>query len=320
MAKLLVSANADVSNPVLRVPPGTYKHLFIQVEGINTATAVALADLGQVTITKNGFPMIASVDTTNLMHIANMYGGQVGFSSTNGAACNINVPIFCYDISSPNNALFVGENDLVNIQIQWGANFTTRLSSGTVSILGDTCNAVQNYIPVITQNGYASITNVRERLIVENVVRMFVNGLSDTNFTKMQVIVDNKLLHDVTRVQLLQISNWETHLEDSTALGTGYITNATFGMLPIAIDGNIGDSLNDSLEIAITAAAAISPQVLTVGLDFTPDAQAITQAKVLNAAQTVMTRKQASGKSRAVNVIKKANMPESITAQAKIGG
>jgi len=289
MARLLATKPYNDVAPIFTVPPGQYKNLFLFFDGVSATSQTALiTDTGIVTASKNGIPFIASVKFENLQHIANMRGGQVLFTSGSATTTRYLAPLMFWDASAPDNGLLVTENDLVTIQIALATGWTTHVNttggSGTWFLYGDDSDCVQNYLPILTQFGYASVTNLKDRLQVQNVSRLFVDMAADSNLQKIQVIVDKKLLHDLTASAMLAISNFNNQLEDATQLATSHITNAMFAELPLAVNGRIGEYLNDSVEIAVQATTATSPNIITLGYMFTPDAQVQSMAKVQQSA------------------------------------
>jgi hypothetical protein len=306
--KLLNSVNADVSNPIVRVQAGKYKHLFLAIENGVSSSAVALTDLAAsyITMTKNGIPIIGGVNLISVMHIANLFGGRVE-SAFAANAYSFLIPILCYDIASPDNVLLVRESDNVSIQIQWGGNFNSYTTSATLNLYGEVGEGAQNYLPILTQYTYGSSTGLKEKLQGENFTRLYIRGMDDTDITRVQIVVDGELVHDAGRLGLLYGSNWQNNVEDATALGTSNVTNTVFAHLPIATNGHIGEFLSDSVEIGmIIASGGASPEVITQCIRFTPDDQAISMASAQSSVNTKIQRKVRAGNSDAVQVISRA--------------
>jgi len=307
-------ANADVASPVLTLPEGIYKHLYLVIEGTNSATAVTLGDLGRVTITKNGRPLVASVETVSLMHIANLFGGKVGFSSTASSSLFAMVPIFCYDPDNPGNVLVVTDKDRVSVTITWGGNFTTRLASGDVKLCGDFAEGIQQYHLVYTQYDFslAAAGTIKQTLPGENFFRLFCYDMSDTDIQRIQVEVDGKIIHDASRIETLYSSNFLSRIEDAGStqqLGTGYVTADVMAHIPIVSNQQISELLSDNINITVIAGGALAAfNVVTLTADFTPAEQALSQSIVNQNLQMKLSRKHNLGKGRAISVYNQAQI------------
>lgn len=306
--KLLNSVNADVANPIARLQPGKYKHLFIVVEGTCGATAINLSDINQsyVSVIKNGIPLIGNVNLINLMHIANQFGGRVEFSSTASSNFFLIVPIMCYDPASPDNVLLVREIDNVSVQIQWGGNFNANMASGTLNIYGEVSDGNQNYHVLMAQYTYANSTGFKEKLSGENFSRLYIRGMDDTDISRIQVVVDGELVHDASRIATLYKSNWENNVEDATALGPANVTNNVFAQIPLVANGHLSEMLSDSVELSmIIGPGGASPEVIVQCIDFTPDEQAISMASAQSNVTQKLTKKLRAGNTKAVNVVQR---------------
>lgn len=317
--KQLDIATLVASGNILRVPEGTYKHLYVGVEGTATAAqTIALADLGVITMTKNGRPLIASVDQIGLMQFANHMGGLVGFHSAAGGAADFLIPIFCYDPAAPDNVLQVTDRDFVSISLTWGADFmgANGLASGQVSLYGDLAEGIQHYEFKYAQFNYplAAAGTVKERIPGENFTHLIISEMDDADLSRIMVNLDGVQVHDVTRQTAINGSNFLGRLESEAAgsgLGTGEESALMTAHFPLIFNGKFSEALSDSLELTIIATGAISPEVLVTSIDFTPNEAAATDASVRANLDNKLRRKKAAGKGRAVSVYQQA-----ITRQA----
>ena len=304
----LAICNADVGTPTLRIPEGRYSMLYLVVEGLNTATAVDLADTGIVQITKNGLPIVASVDTANLMHYANKFGGRVGWSSTLSDALKFIVPIYCYDPLHPgSNVLHVGDKDLCQLNITWGANFTTRLDSGELKVCGEMADGVQYYIHQYAQFNYvlAAAGTIKERIPGENFLKVMFTDMDDADFVRGMIEIDGVMLHEFTRIEGLYASNHANLIEDIGDVEQIDDTDKTadtcavFNCIPM---NTWGEVLSDDLKLTIIASGGIEPEILVTSADFTPPEAALTKSFVASRRQARLQRKRSIGKGRAVSV------------------
>jgi len=305
MPRLLGTKPLSDVSPIIQLPPGQYKNLFLVLDCLqNGATALAnIFDLGVITATKNGVPFVASVKTPHIMAIANMRGGLINWNkgTNDNDAVNALIPFMMFDLASPDNGLLVNENDLVNIQVSTNGNIAGRTDTGNWYLFGDDCDAVQHYMPVLTQFTYTGQTQIKDRLQAQNVSRLFFYSADYSHMSRFQVVVDGKLVHDVTKNGALWVSNFNNQVEDATAL-VGAVTSTSFIELPITLSGKIGEFLNDSVELTVIGdGTAFNLDVLTQGYSFTPDAQAQSQAKA--DASAVMSLK--SQPAQTIQVLKK---------------
>lgn len=311
----LQNTNADQSSISLRVPAGIYKHLYLVVEGTNTATAVTAGDLGTIQLVKNGYPII-NCDTLMAMHIGNMFGGRVMFSSTASGSCYFTVPLFMYDPPYPGNVLHVADSDACFINVQWGANFTTRLSTGEARICADPASGVQAYNLLYRQQQFpitgAGTLNVS--IDGENFLRAFIHDMSDTDISRVTLIVDDRVMHDCSRLEGIMGSNFSCRIEDQGSaqqIATGYVTADTVAHFPFCVNGRINEMLSDNLRLMVQAGGSATVTIVTLQADFTPDRQRITQDAARVELRRILRMKASKGKGRAVTVVRQAELIES---------
>jgi hypothetical protein len=323
MARLLATQPYTNTNPIFQVLPGQYRNFYLFFDGTSsTGQTSVIGDVnGPVTATKNGIPFVASVSAINLMHIANMRGGRVQLALGTATTTQFFIPIMLWDQSAPNNGMLVTENDLVNIAIALPAGWATHIvaagGAGTWYLFGDNSDCIQNYIPILTQFTYSGVTAVKDRLQAQNVSRLFINNMDDTDLTRLQIVIDQKLVHDLTRTGALAISNFSNQVEDVTAL-VGAVTANVFAELPVAINGAIGEFLNDSIEISMQGGGgAFSPEVITLGYMFTPDAQVVSESKV-HASAVASIKRQPVSTVQVIRQIATKNRAEDVLASAGV--
>jgi hypothetical protein len=318
--RILDTANGDVASAILKVSPGKYKHLYIGFEGIAEAgLTLTLAMLGTILAVKRTRNFISNVKMTNMMHIANVMGGIPNFEATVASTSRFFIPILCYDASAPENILDVQEEDAFTFTLTNLALFTTTIASGTYTLYGEDADGVQHYIPLLNQvtEVIGGAGNVVKQLTGENFVRVFINGMDDTDISKITIRQDGFTKVNGSPFSVRAMSNFESNIESQASgspIGTGYETGLVFAHIPLS-HGQPSELLSDSLEYDITTTGAASPEIISVTLDFTPDEQALSQASAIQKLNTKLTNKEDHGKGRPVTALKQmVKIPDKTSA------
>lgn len=311
--KQLIVRNADIATPTLRVPEGTYKHLYLVLEGISdTADDIDLAELGRISLTRNGRPIIGNVEWANIAHFANLFGGKVEFETPTAGATLAVAPIFCYEPTRPGNVLHVSDNDNVVFSVNWGAGFTDDLASGTISVCADLADGVMDYMFLYDQHDFplAAAGVVKERIPGENFTHLLMIGSEDkldTALTRIQIEVDGIILHECTPFEAIAGSNFRNKIEDVGAtqqLDAGAEPTCDFvAEFPIFANQRWGELLSDEMLLTFIGSGALNAamEILVTMVDFTPPEAALTESISAAKLRAILERKRQTGRGRPVS-------------------
>ena len=116
-----------------------------------------------------------------------------------------------------------------------------------------------------------------------------------TNVAQVRLTRDNQERVDCSAAELQAMSNLFAELEVAYAFGV---------KTSMQNSGAMTEALSDDVRLTITAGAGgvANPVCVPVSLDFTPDALTRSSAMVAAKANTILTRKEATGKARPVTV------------------
>lgn len=255
-----------------QVTPGRYEAFGLFLNGTHSATPLAEAtDFGRVRLSEQGRDLV-NMDILQLRRWNTLKGGFSSQAVTGSAAALYAwiIPRAYYD----DNVHLVIESDLLQVQCQFGANFATRLPSGTMELYGflrDT--GTMKYALKAIQLDDSLAANATEPIPIrdENVLAVYYEDSS--SITRIRASRDGEEVCNVARLAQIRFSdlrNQTDSLATANTEGTGANFNSALTEVQFAEPGAIGDFLSDDIQLEVTTSGAFTFKVVVVSADFTP--------------------------------------------------
>lgn len=314
LAPVLLAADAVQGQATfLRdIPPGKYSDLVIRLSGdAQAAQTFAIGDLGRLRLTEAGRDIV-NVDCDNLRLQNTIKGGNSRVQATAGAAsaATLRIPRGYYD----NNVHQIIEADVVQVQMQFGANFTTVFQAGdtaTIKVYGlvrETGEMAYNMLIHQIDQTYGTGT-FQLPLRHENVIALYVIDAAALN--RVRVVKDGIEIANVQQGPNAQ----DNDLESISDLFNQTDTPVGAAAIPIVVDsgimevslaepGEIGEFLSDDVAIEYTTNAGATIETLVFSADFTPTKLRQTKVETAAVVQRKVARKNQLGRGRPVQTLR----------------
>lgn len=316
---LLAADTVSGQSSFLRdIAPGKYEGIIVRFSGdAAAAQTFAIADLGRIRLTEAGRDIVAA-DADNL-RLMNMYEGgssRIQAVAAGASAATILLPRGWGD----NNVHQIIEADVAQIQIQFGANFTTKFTSADpaqIKIYGlvrETGEMTYNMlIHQIDQTYGAGVFTLPLRH--ENVLGIY--PVLNAELDRLRVVKDGVEMANVQQGpnaqdnDLVSISDvlGVTDAPDAVtafAVATGANADSTIAKIGIAEAGEIGEFLSDDVVVEFTMSPATTQvqEMLVVSADFTPTKLRQSKVETSSVIQRKIARKNTLGRGRPVQTLR----------------
>jgi len=303
------------------ISPGKYEGIIVRFSGdALAANTFVITDLGRIRLTEAGRDIVAA-DADNLRFMNTLYGGNSRMIATAGSfsSATILMPRGFGD----NNVHQIIESDQAQVQIQFGAAFTTHFTgadAAQIKIYGlvrETGEMTYNLLIHQIDQTYGAGTFTLP-LRHENVLAIYP-VLSD-DLARLRVVKDGvevvNVQHGITasapqNQDLAAISDLLSHSDvpdtanAAPAVLTGFAFNSSMARLEIAEPGEIGEFLSDDVTIETTwVGAATVFEMLVASADFTPTKLRQSKVESSSVVQRKIARKNTLGRGRPVQTLR----------------
>lgn len=314
---LLASDSVSGQSSFLRdIPPGKYEAFAIRFSGdAAAAQTFVAADIGRVRLTEAGRDLVAADgDNIRLMNMLKGGSSRIQNAAAAASAMTIMLPRGFYD----GNVHQVIEADVVQVNIQFGANFTTKFTAadaaqvkvyGLVREMGE---MAYNLLCYQVDQSYGAGTFTLP-LRNENVLAVYV--LTNSNLNRVRVVKDGAEFANVQQGPNAQDNDFasisdqwnKTDVPDGASAFTaaaGANADSTIAEIAIADPGEVGEYLSDDVVIEYTMAGTQVQEMLVVSADFTPTKLRQTKVEAAASAQRKIARKNTLGRGRPVQTLR----------------
>lgn len=245
----------------LRVPAGQYGALMIRASGTNdTGDDTVAADMGIVTARWGGRSWV-QIKFDQLQFVNDVLGGFVEGTSTTAGAFAFSA-MLTSSYSGDGNIYDIHESDNVFIQVNLSGIDADQLS-GTLELIGLPREGHMMYLPEILGQTPSIAANgvLPVNIPMNNITHLFI--AAQTNVARVGIYVDGREHTEIAQAAMQAASNMLFRKE---------ATYSSMSAIAIAPSGKMGEALSDDVVVRITATgSAATPDLITVGLNFTPD-------------------------------------------------
>jgi hypothetical protein len=320
---LLVSDSVAGQTTFLKdLPPGKYSDLVVRFSGVSAAAqTLAIADLGRLRITEVGRDLV-NVDCDNLRFINMVKGGssRIQAGAAAASAVTLRIPRGYGD----NNVHQVIESDVVQVQMTFGANFTTKFTNAQKAILKvyglvrETGEMAYNLLIQQIEQSYGGAGTFYLPLRQENVIAVYVVNGTAGDLDNVRVIKDGVEIANVQQggtgvedndmVSISDLMNTTDAPDAVTAFvaATGANADSSVSEIALADAGEIGEFLSDDVQIEyrVSPAAAYVQECVVFSADFTPTRLRQTKIETAAVVGRKIARKNSLGRGRPIQTLK----------------
>jgi hypothetical protein len=324
LAPLFLGADAvqNQTSFLRDIPSGKYAGIVVRLSGDAQAGQTFIgADLGRIRLIEGGRDLVAA-DADNLRFINMNEGGSSRIQNTAGGASAMTVllPRFWGGVShNDGNVHQIIESDIVQVQIQFGAGFTTRFQAGDtaqvklyglVRELGEmTYNLLLHQID---QNLGAGTFTLPVRN--ENVLGIYF--VTNANLERVRVVKDGEEMANVQQggalpqnSDLVDISDLlsTTDAPDQVAVFTaaaGATAPSSVAKVVVAEPGEVGEYLSDDIVVEYTLVGNQVQECIIASADFTPTKLRQTKVEAGASIARKTSRKNTLARGRPVQAIR----------------
>lgn len=313
---LLAADNVAGQTTFLRdIPPGKYADILVRFSGdAAAAQTFAVADLGRIRLSESGRDLV-NADADNLRFHSMYEGGSSRVQATAGAQSSV-----CIRIPrgyGDRNVHQVLESDILQLQMNFGANFTTKFTGvdpAAIKVYGNVREtgemAYNLLIHQLEENFGAGTFTIPLRR--ENVIACYV--VINANLNRVRLVKDGTEMANVQQGPNAQDNDFNdisdvlgvTDAPDAVAAfaaATGAGAYSSIAKLGIAEEGEIGEFLSDDVQLEFTMAAAQVQEWLVFSADFTPTKLRQTKVETAAVVQRKVARKNTLGRGRPVRTL-----------------
>ncbi len=296
---LLASQSVAGQSSFLRdLPPGKYEGFFIKLSGDAAAgEELSPATFGRIRLLQEGRPIV-NVDFEHLQNINQIKAGFANNIDVSGGdqQYGVLIPRGYLD----DNVQAIIEADNVQIEIEFGATFTTIFTATDTAVIKvyglvrETGEMAYNLN--IIQEDHLYGTGVFELPIrTENVVAVYI--VPDAGLDRMRATKDGREFVNISSLDQQYLSDLVNQVESA---GSGIMA------AEIAEPGAVGEFLSDDvvLEFTTSPATTYTQTIVKFSADFDPIKLRLTRAENAAVVQRKISRKNLLGRGRPVQTLR----------------
>lgn len=318
---LLASDSVSGQTTFLKdLPPGKYSDIIVRFSGdAAAAQTFDMDDLGRLRLMEGGRDLV-NIDCDNLRFI-NMYEGgssRIENTAAGASAMTLRIPRSFGD----NNVHQIVEADVVQVQMQFAADFTTKFTNAdkanmkVYGLVRETGEMAYNMLITQIEQSYSGAGTFILPIRQENVLALYV-VIGTDNIDSVRVVKDGVEFANVIQgpnaedQDLRAISDvmGVTDAPDAVAAFTaaaGAGAYSSVAKIGLAEPGEIGEFLSDDvvIEYRVTPAGAYTQETIVVSADFTPTKLRQTKVETAAVVQRKIARKNTLGRGRPIQTLK----------------
>lgn len=289
------------------VRPGKYKYFGLYFEG--TSAALVDADFGRIRVTERGRDSV-NISAINLRRFMSLvfpgYTHQL-FPAMAGTSRMMHlIPRGWRD----ENCQQVIETDMIQVAVNFGANWTTAVSAGVMELYGLLSDSgKQIYNLRINQIDRNIAANAVEPIAIrdENVIAVYLTDPA-VDPTRIRILRDSQTVVDVDYEAARIFSDTLNHTESQTAAAATETPGTVFSQITefaFCDPGEVNEFLSDSLTVEASAGGggATNYEVVVFSADFTKSKLRQTMTESDAAYARRLARKKEYGRTRPIETL-----------------